>query len=326
MERQTLVPLDGSPLAEAALPHAVQLAHAYASTLHLLYTIESAAVSHTLVWTRPGPVQSHGWLAAEQQAAADYLADLAQQLRLSGLGVHVSIRTGHPTDTILRLLDEHPNIRDVVLATHEQSGRQRWLGGGGIEKLLLNAAVPILVVQVPAAHEPLALQRPLPTMPPYTSVLVPLDGSVFAEQALAEAQSLVYDWQATLVLLAVLPSLGEPWGRENRALFHWSESEPQLAQRSAIRYLESTAQRLRLAGLTVRTQWVSGTPDAMIATLAEQEHVDLIVMATHRRSGLSRFWFSGVAMHVIRHTPTPILLIRPPLQREHGAAFAYEPQ
>src|SRR5690606_37801 len=90
----------------------------------------------------------------------------------------------------------------------------------------------------------------------------------------------------------------------------WTISDQQSARQAVTDYLEETVQRLAKEGVTARSRWVEGPPAEMITATAGEERADLIVMATHGRSGLSKLWLGSVANRVIQRTDLPVLLIR----------------
>lgn len=131
-----------------------------------------------------------------------------------------------------------------------------------------------------------------------TRILVPLDGSTFAEAVLPVAERLGRDHEAEIVLLEVLE------GRETR------EAERE-AQGQAGSYLRSMADRLREHGFTrIRTTIWYGDTDQAIANAVSREQADLVVMSTHGRSGLNRLRFGSVAEGVVRRAAAPALLVR----------------
>lgn len=81
--------------------------------------------------------------------------------------------------------------------------------------------------------------------------------------------------------------------------------------------LESAAQNLRMQGITVQAQLNPGDPAAEIVRVSRAEHADLIVMATHGRSGIPRLMLGSVAQKVLHTTEQPLLLIRPQLRSHH---------
>jgi nucleotide-binding universal stress UspA family protein len=136
-------------------------------------------------------------------------------------------------------------------------------------------------------------------------ILVPLDGSVFAEAALEEAAELAGDKHATLMLLRAAEATTFP-GVDP------TEAEVQVVQ-EAEQYLDQLAARLAARGIKdVETSVWYGPPDAAIVEAARARKPDLIVMSTHGRSGLGRLIVGSVAESVLRGTRTPILLLRTP--------------
>jgi nucleotide-binding universal stress UspA family protein len=135
------------------------------------------------------------------------------------------------------------------------------------------------------------------------TVLVPLDGSSLAEEALAPASGFAHDGAALLILRAA----------EAPATPFTDPNEAQIAViQEAELYLASVADRLRRVGVTnVETSVWYGAPVEGIAEAAQFRKVDLIVMSTHGRSGLGRLVLGSVAEGVVRATSIPILLLRP---------------
>ena len=136
-------------------------------------------------------------------------------------------------------------------------------------------------------------------------IMVPLDGSLLAERALAPAAELARDASATLVLVRAVEApimLG---------------SDPTEAQVTVVReaeaYLEEQARRLRQEGLArVETSVWYGPAVSSLVEAAHRRQVDLIVMSSHGRSGLGRLVLGSVAESILRATSTSILLVRAP--------------
>jgi nucleotide-binding universal stress UspA family protein len=134
-------------------------------------------------------------------------------------------------------------------------------------------------------------------------VLVPLDGSPLAERAIPKALELLSDDGAsTLILLRAVKATTLPGSDPTEAqvaVVHEAES-----------YLATVAARLREQGITrLVTSVCYGSAAKAIVDAARVRLVDLIVMSTHGRSGLSRVMHGSVAESVLRRTRTPILLV-----------------
>ena len=154
----------------------------------------------------------------------------------------------------------------------------------------------------------------------YRKILVTSDGSAMCEAAFPHVAQLAGE-DAEVVLLTVTDSL-------ERVLAQTSLGAAELAGPTAVtaatdsveaqrleaeRYIEEQAAALRALGLTnVEGHIESGSPGDEVVRLAADEGFDLIVMATHGRSGWKRALLGSVADHVLRHSPgVPVLLVHP---------------
>lgn len=146
-------------------------------------------------------------------------------------------------------------------------------------------------------------------------ILLPLDGSPFAEEALPLATGLVTELDAELVLVRAVPiSPSSIMAEPLPASVANDELERDLA--AAQEYLEQLAARLGRAGVCVHRQARVGGAAAVVATVAREQGTDLTVMATHGRTGVRRALLGGVADAVLRRGDTPLLLVRPQALRE----------
>lgn len=149
----------------------------------------------------------------------------------------------------------------------------------------------------------------------FKRILVPLDESELAEQALPVASRVARVAKSTIELLEVVPpptEFGPYWGEP-----------PLLVQRAidtdltiAADYVAQVAERDTLAGVEVETRTDVGWPAWTILTVAKEDESDLIIMTSHGRTGLSRWFLGSVAEKVIRHAHIPVLLLRDQPLRE----------
>jgi nucleotide-binding universal stress UspA family protein len=141
------------------------------------------------------------------------------------------------------------------------------------------------------------------------SILVPLDGSVFGEQALPMALALARRAGAALKLLHVqVPFVG----LLSDAGDFLSPQLDEEVGRHARSYLEAlTARIAAVSPVPVAVQLLQGEAAPTVRRYAAAETVDLIVMSTHGRGPLARFWLGSVADELVRDASTPILLVRP---------------
>jgi len=145
------------------------------------------------------------------------------------------------------------------------------------------------------------------------SILLPLDGSDLSLRALAHAERLATGLQARLVLLRVghviaPEALGVP--ELSMALAHELQLQQLRLDEALTGYLEDLARPLREKGLNVETVVRMGDAASQIVELAESEHVDLVVMSSHGRTGLSRWIYGSVAERVLHNVRCSLMVVR----------------
>lgn len=143
----------------------------------------------------------------------------------------------------------------------------------------------------------------------YKHILVPLDGSELAEKALDDAVSLAEASHADITLLQVIPTieqvLGSGTGHPIYIDQQWASKKAE-----AIDYLDNIGKRLDCKEIKVHPAVEMGSAPEIIISYAHNHPVDLIVMATHGRSGLKRWVYGSVADKVLRGADLPVLLVR----------------
>lgn len=151
---------------------------------------------------------------------------------------------------------------------------------------------------------------------PYQKIIVPLDGSGWAEQAVKHAARIAKNNQAELILLNVYHSTIAQY-KDSLALAQQTALIDQ--ERAQIKnYLISLRNDLRNEGIKVRGHILDGRdPAHNIIQYARNEKADLVVMCTHGRTGLARFLFGSVARKVMEGLDIPVLLIRPDKPEEN---------
>lgn len=152
----------------------------------------------------------------------------------------------------------------------------------------------------------------------YAKILVPLDGSAFAEQALPHAQRLAAVTGGEIHLVSVAPLL-EDQGLAVVDLYpvyvYREYLVDQAHEMKRVRdelqnYLQQVALRLQAAGHQTQTVIRFGQPADEIIAYAEETGCDLIAMSTHGRSGLGRWVYGSIADKVLRGSTIPVLLVR----------------
>lgn len=145
----------------------------------------------------------------------------------------------------------------------------------------------------------------------YRNILVPLDGSTLAEQVLPHVHTLATDTQATkITLLRAIPPVITP-AVDYTGVFTAASDPLALLEEEARAYLEDIAVTFRHKGYQVELMVTTLPAAEAIIEYAQDLHCDLIVIATHGRSGISRWVFGSVTQKVVQAAPVPVLVIRP---------------
>lgn len=309
MFQKILVPLDGSSLSERALPVASAVAQATGARLILV----RAVWPHTLPGMDEGKAQAH----AIQEAAA-YLAEVVKRLGDSLL-VETAVPLAHASQGIL-LEAESRQANLIVMTTHGRSGLSRWVYGSVAEAVLAQSSIPVWLIRMTSAG---ATAAPRNTLDQRPHILVPLDGSTFAESALPYASELAraLDWTISLLRVVVPPGsdtaepeIANPYITEQILLERKVEAE---------QYLNAMTESLKQEGLRVQSWLRVGQAAAAITDECIASGASLIVMATHGRTGLGRVLYGSVASEILHRSSLPLLLIRPAsLAQRHAEALS----
>ena len=141
----------------------------------------------------------------------------------------------------------------------------------------------------------------------YRKILVPLDGSELAECVLPHVKAVASGSdRGKVVLLGIVEPL--PAGTPPAVDF---EVVQKAGVKEAEKYLARIQAKLSKEGLNVEVEVLTGRPAETITDFVRREKVDLVALATHGRSGISRWVFGSVADKLVRSLSVPVLLIRP---------------
>jgi len=307
MYRRILVPLDGSELAEQALPYVHSIGKGLGARIELLrvaYPVAPEALDPAL-----GPYQD--------QIAA-YLEGIAAPLTEDGLAVASTIREGDPAPIIVSEAEKEPDTL-IAISTHGRSGITRWLLGSITDKVLHATTNPLLIMR---AREPVGAQQATPLL---DTIIVPLDGSDLAEQVLPHATALAQALHLKVLLVRVTPPAEayyrymhypvdpyqDPVHQAERPFVPY-QNVPIEVDAEAVGYLGQVSRKLSPQGLTsvVAERLLHGDPAGAIVDLAQQTPNNLVAMTTHGRSGVGRWVLGSVTDRVVRHSGDPVLVIR----------------
>jgi nucleotide-binding universal stress UspA family protein len=284
-----LVPLDGSEYAEEVIPHAVFLAKSLDCRVILYTALFVASDPHRHV------PEDELRASLAHSGAADYLDGWARELGTRGVAASVTLGSGPPADAIIRTAaEQQPGL--IAMTTFGHSGPGAWVLGSVSDRVISAVSTPVLLVR--------PRSMPLPELTPTESIVVALDGSDLAEAALVHAETLALRMHAPIKLITAVDYGERAWSSPDA-------EPPPGDERWAREYLEARAAHLRLKGLPVDWEVAHGAPAGAIIKAASQQSRPLVVMATHGRSGRSRWVLGSIANKVVHAYDRPILLVHP---------------
>jgi nucleotide-binding universal stress UspA family protein len=265
--QRIVVPLDGSELAERAIAPAVTIANAMLAEVILL----------TVVTPLPSKINPFGQaLRKEIEAARLYLESARSQFLLASVSSKVTAIVGAEIAQSIINYGEQNNVDLIVMSSQGRSGIGRWVYGSVAEEVLDKASFDVAIIRSQVDIEPFTCRR----------ILVPLDGSSLAEQALGPARGETVSSPEVYELIAM----------EKKA--------------EAKSYLQQVRERVSNDRLQIKTITAFGRPPATIIGHAKKLNVNLIVMTSRGQPGFRRKLYGSVTEKVLSGTPCATLVVR----------------
>jgi nucleotide-binding universal stress UspA family protein len=302
--RSILVPLDGSTFAEQAVPLASRIAQRVGGKLRLtlVHGLPSAPID------LPAAKLFTSIELATRRSERSYLRAIQARLRDGGTRLASAVTLTGKAGPALAQYVREMGIDLVVMSTHGRGGiRRAWLGSVA-DYLIRTLEIPVLLVRPGES-------APGPAGPAASGqILVPLDGSPLAEEALHPAVALARAWNAELALLQVVrpillsanPTLPLP------SPSAFDEDLTTMRRTQAQDYIDDIVEELHEQGIRATGAASLGWYAAdSILQAARPERVAAIVIATHGRGGLRRLALGSVADKLVRGADVPVLVYRP---------------
>jgi len=288
MWKKILVPLDGSDLAELALPYAEELANAFKSEIILLHVSD--------------PADTHYRHMHEL-----YVQEVADRIKERIRKVSPVVVSGKAADEIISYAEKN-DVGLLIITSHGRSGIMSWATGSIASKLLQATAVPLLLVRAAKPRRKVTREVLL------NRILLPLDGSEAGEAAVEYIGELMSRLESEVILFGVVSS-----GQHIRTvggLDYISYPEEQLAmfKKEAEEYLDGVYRRLKRRKGTVKVTLKVGDKvgdvGQEIIKFAEKERVNLIAISSHGHSGIEKWVFGSIANKVVQGSKAPVLVVK----------------
>ena len=296
-----LVPLDGSQLAECVLPHAVAVGQAFNAKIRLLHVLDrnQAGVS-------PQLFDLLNWQINKTEAKL-YLEKIGERLQKSGLQTEAIVLEGLVAESITEFAQSQ-EMKLVILSSHGHSGLKKWGISSVTHKIILSAPTSVLIIRAPRQKEQ-----------SYERILVPLDGSWRAENALSMVVLLARFHKSQIHIVHVvktpemarhMPPAQEDIDLSNRIVARNREE--------ASHYLDQVKLGSPMAGIDVQTHLlVSDNATLAIHELVDREQIDMLVLSAHGYSGNNQWPYGSMVNNFILYGKVPLLIVQDlPVRKE----------
>jgi len=307
MFKRLLVPLDGSELAEIALPYAEELA------IHL--GSEVILINVRMPSEDPDNPEHRAYIS---KLVATTAQDIKKSTALAP-GEKVKVESAiigspglltHPAEEIVDYAEKE-NISLIVMATHGRTGIRRWTLGSTANKVARASKCPVLLIRA---------NTDVPKSVRLDKILVPLDGSKQSEAVFPYIENLASQLKTSIGLLNVI----EPpyhiytdyegmgyYGDPGIIRVRYTEEEIEPLKVVAEKYVKSVSDKLTARGIKTSYEVRIGSAGEEIIEAEEEIHPDMVAMSTHGHSGFGRWEHGSIADKVLHHGNTPLLLVRP---------------
>jgi nucleotide-binding universal stress UspA family protein len=303
MFERILIPLDGSPRAELILGQVPRILRREDSEILLLRVVGD----HPELRRE----DAAELIRAEREEAQRYIHDVVRRIALRGVKVHGRVVEGPPAEAVLDQADVILDQADaegatmIAMSTHGRTGLSRWVMGSIAEKVARGSAVPVLLVRSFRSTPRGDLEPSTAEELRFRKILVPTDGSPASSAIVTPAEKFAQLCDSEVVVLHAELPVARQGSTELGTL---PLTRPTPSERDPV--TAPLAERFRHAGLRVERRTVLGDPAGEILDLSQAAGIDLIAMATHGRSGFSRWMLGSVAERVLRHAGVPLLLVK----------------
>jgi len=290
-----LVPLDGSQLAESALPATSYIAQTLMIPITLVHIIEEDP---------PQAIHGEPHLSNEKDAQT-YLAKIAQTFP-AGIQVDTHIHTRAVKDVPQSIVSHVDELESdlILMCTHGRGGLRSMFFGSIAQQVINLGKTPVLLIQ--------PRQSQVPPEFNCRRLLVPLDGNPEHEHGLAIAANMAQVCKASIHLLMVVATLGTISKKQSataRFLPGATSLMLDFTQQGGLDYLEIQEPKLLAKGISVHGDVQRGDPAKVIEETAKQIHADLIVLGTHGKTRMDAFWSESLTPRISRKTRLPLLLV-----------------
>jgi nucleotide-binding universal stress UspA family protein len=301
--QQSLVCLDFSELSKQVIPFAVGLARGFGAKITVLHVLEKPHLDPNT------PIDCFEW-EMKKNEVKHYLNTIESEISDCDVLVNTEIIEGHPAEQINFWINSH-HVDLAVLCSHGSNGKTQWPLASTAQKLIAGTQSAILLI--PAKSLENQKSNDNHSMVAFQRILVPLDGSRWAESALPFAINIANNQHCELLLAHVIPESGithiEPLSSEGLAL---EQHIYDYNYTVASHYLNQIESRLKsTSNISVNTSLIHNHGVSHeLNKIVDVQAIDLVIMSAHGSSKNQDQFCGKVALDFLEHCQVPIMLLR----------------
>jgi nucleotide-binding universal stress UspA family protein len=291
--KRILFPTDFSRCAQQALGHAAHWAKEHGAELHVMHAM-------TLFQSDPYSLPNTNEIQQQlKEVAQSQLSATIKSVQAGDLKIKQAQVRGISTAPVILTYARDNDIDLIVMGTHGRRGLGHLFLGSVAEEVVRMASCPVLTIRERKEPIPAEMAK---------SILVPVDFSEHSQQALVYAKKVAAFYHARLQLLHVIEEAVPPacYMAAGTSILTYKPELKTGAEQEMKRLLRETKGPEVPASLHI----TEGYPARDVVTFAEKYNSDLILIATHGRTGLEHMLLGSVAEKVVRRAPCPVFTVR----------------
>jgi nucleotide-binding universal stress UspA family protein len=295
--KKILYPTDFSNCSRQAFAHALFLAERHQAEIHILHVIKSHdADSYLAEYDFPNLEEYNMHLEKHAEARTEQL--IKNFIIEKSSVVKVQKRSISPSAGILDYAKKN-SVDLIVLGTHGRRGLGYLFLGNTAEEVARFAQCPVYTIRELKSPKPIAN---------FNNILVPIDLSKRSREVLLYAKELCQDYEAILNILHIVEDRIHPafYASGKSSIF---DIMPQIKEKS-IQLIDKMIEETIGLDSKIKIEITEGNAAREILRFTEESDIDLVLISSHGRSGLSHFMLGSVAEKVIRRSSVPVFTVK----------------
>lgn len=303
--KNILVPIDFSEMSERSIEIARRLARRSSASIHLVHVHEYWYPAGFMAPGVPVPMSIATFREEDAERIRKQLQELAEKHDIPTTNCY--IRNDIPAYYAVCKVARQIDADLIVIQTHGYTGVTRLITGSHAERVVQHSPCPVLVTRE-RTRKTRRIRSGAKTGESIDSILVPVDFSQSSFEALEYAIEFAERVTAARLIIFHAVHVGQAFNADGYAMCDLSVLIDE-ARNNAERQMEKFVRLAKFRGLQFETIIKFAPPASEICEFAEERDIDLIITATHGRTGLKHLLMGSVAEQVVRHAHQPVLVV-----------------